>query len=131
METILIHEPDAAILDILNTALQMEGYQVYRLENHDFNALELIRRHRAKLLLLDCWLSSYAGKRLCGWIKAHFPCLPVIALSCDNDIDIHYRDFGFDDYLRKPFDLASLYQVIRKHLSTRQRHQHATVGRQS
>jgi DNA-binding response OmpR family regulator len=129
METILIHEPDAAILDILNTALQMEGYQVYRLENHDFNTLELIRRHRPKLLLLDCWLSNYAGKRLCGWIKAHFPRLPVIALSCDNDIDVHYHDFGFDGYLRKPFDLATLYQVIRKHLPRRQRQQRVTAGR--
>jgi DNA-binding response OmpR family regulator len=117
METIMVQENDTATLDVLSVALQMEGFRVYGLAEQKENILVMIRRHHPKLVLLDCWLSDYSGKQICHWIKAHFRSLPVIALSCDNHIDAHYRELGFDDYLKKPFDLDQLYQVVRKQLS--------------
>src|ERR1700710_262781 len=116
METILVHEPDAATFDVVSTALQMEGYRVYSLTDQQENMLEMIGRYHPKLILLDCWVSHYTGKQISHWIKAHFPHLPVIAFSCDNEIADEYRKFGFDGYLKKPFDLQVLYQTIRKHL---------------
>jgi DNA-binding response OmpR family regulator len=116
METIMVQEEDAATLEVLTVALQMEGFQVLGLTDYSDNALEMIRRHRPKLVLLDCRLSNYSGKQICHWIKSHFRNLPVIALSCDNHIDEHYRELGLDDYLKKPFDLDQLYQVVRKQL---------------
>jgi DNA-binding response OmpR family regulator len=121
METILIQEPDEAIRDIVTTALQMQGYRVCSLTDTNENALEMIRRHHPKVVLLDCWLSDYSAGQVSQWIKAHFPYLPVVAFSCDHRIDGNYRQFGFDDYIKKPFDLELLYQVVKKHL--RKRHQ--------
>ncbi|MDB5029991.1 response regulator [Mucilaginibacter sp.] len=116
MEMIMIQEADAATLEVLTFALQMEGYRVCSPTDNNENVLDLIRRHHPRLVLLDCWLSNYSGKHICQWIKAHFPRLPVIAFSCDNQIDEQYRLLGFDDYIKKPFNLELLYQVIRKHL---------------
>ena len=116
METIMVQEADAATLEVLTFALQMEGYRVCSLTDNDKNALELIQRYHPRIILLDCWISHYSGKQLSQWIKAHFPRLPVIAFSCDSQIDEQYRQFGFDDYIRKPFELEVLYQVIRKYL---------------
>lgn len=115
METILIHDADEAIADIVITALKMEGYHACRLTDDHENILEMIRGHRAKLIMLDCWLGKQSVK-LCGWIKAHFSKMPVIAFSCDNNINQNYRLLGFDGYLRKPFDLEELYQIVRKFL---------------
>lgn len=114
METIMVQENDAATLEVLSIALQMEGFRVYSLTDQNENVLDMIRQHHPKLVLLDCWLSNHSGKQVCQWIKSHFPGLPVIAISCDNNIDAHYRELGFDDYLKKPFDLDQLYQVVRK-----------------
>jgi DNA-binding response OmpR family regulator len=117
METIMVQENDAITLDVIGTALQMGGFPVCGMTGQSENILDMIRQHHPKLVLLDCRLSNYSGKQICPWIKAHFPRLPIIALSCDNHIDEHYRELGFDDYLKKPFDLDQLYQVVRKQLS--------------
>ena len=115
MDTIIIYEPDEAILDTVITALQMAGYRVHALSDQQENVLKVIKSHGCTLVLLDCWLRNYSGE-LCLRVKAHFPHLPVIAFSCDSQINEHYRKLGFDDYILKPFDLDQLYQVVRKHL---------------
>jgi DNA-binding response OmpR family regulator len=121
METIMVQENDTATLDVLRTALQMEGFRVCRLTENEENMVDTIRRYHPKVILLDCWLSDYSGKRICHRLKAHFRSLPVIALSCNNHIDAHYRQLGFDDYLEKPFDLDQLYRVVRKQISLQKR----------
>jgi len=119
METVLIQETDDTTLEVVTVALQMEGYRVCSLTDHDENALEMIRRYRPKLVLLDCWLGHYSGRQISHWIKAHFPRLPVIAFSCDNQIEQEYHKLGFDGYLKKPFDLEVLYQTVRQYLPRR------------
>ncbi|MFA6084055.1 response regulator [Mucilaginibacter sp.] len=121
METIMIQEPDAAILKRLTAALEMEGFRVYSLTDYKENILEMIRRHRPKLVLLDRRFSNYSGKQISHWIKAHFPRLPLIAFGCDNPIDQEYDRYGFDDYVKKPFDLNAFYQVIKRYLPKRRK----------
>lgn len=113
METILLQENDVAILDIVGTALEMEGYRVCSLTDQHENALEMVRRHRTRLVLMDCWLQRHSGK-LCQWIKSHFPQVSVVAFSSDPGIEQQYRALGFDGYLKKPFDLEDLYGTVRK-----------------
>jgi DNA-binding NtrC family response regulator len=122
METILIQDADEAIADVVITALRMKGYRACRLADSDENILEMIRGHQAKLILLDCWLGKQSVK-LCGWIKAHFPELPVVAFSCDNNIRQNFRFLGFDGFLGKPFDLEELYGIVRRFLPRRKKRQ--------
>jgi DNA-binding NtrC family response regulator len=115
METILIQDADEAIADVVITALRIKGYRACRLSDNHENILETISGHQAKLILLDCWLGKQSVK-LCGWIKAHFPELPVVAFSCDSNIIQNFRALGFDAYLGKPFDLEELYRIVGKFL---------------
>ena len=117
----MIQEADEATLDVVTTALQIEGYQVCSLTDNDENALDMIRRYRPQIILLDCWLRNNSAGRVSQWIKAHFPHLPVVAFSCDNQIEEKYRQFGFDDYIKKPFDLKVLYKVIKRQLPKRKK----------
>lgn len=129
METILVQEMDAATLEVLTVALQMKGYRVRSLTDHDDNVLDMIRLHHPQLVLLDCWLSHYSGRQITHWIKAHFPQLPVIALSCDHNIQEEYRNLGFDGYLKKPFDLEVLYRAIRKFSPHQGKHKLITLNK--
>src|SRR6185437_10035419 len=122
METILVQEMDADTLEVLTVALQMKGYRVCSLSDHHSNVIDMIRRYHPKLVLLDCWLGHNSGKQISHWIKSHFPKLPVIAFSCDTNIDEEYHKLGFDGYLKKPFDLDVLYQAIGKYLPGGRRH---------
>jgi len=66
--------------------------------------------------MLDYRLDGESCKLICYQIKSRYPHLPIIALSCNYNIDRLYGKGGFDDYIRKPFDLDLLYQVLRKHI---------------
>ena len=116
MQTIIIQDTDASILDILTIALQMENFQVYSVLDYDSNFLDLIDELRPHVVMLDYKLDGKACIKICHQIKAKYPHLPVIALSCNHNINEEYDKYGFDDYIPKPFDLDLLYTVLRKHI---------------
>lgn len=116
METIVVQDTDAAILDVLTLALRMEGFQVYPVQGEDEDFLTLVDQHRPHVVMLDFCLTGETAKQICYRIKSRYPHLPIIALSCNYNIDRLYGAGGFDDYIRKPFDLDVLYKVLRKHI---------------
>lgn len=116
METIIVQDTDAAILDVLTEALTMEGFQVCPVLDCDENFIALIEEHRPHVVMLDYRLSGELSKEICYKIKTVYPHLPVIALSCNYNIDRLYGEHGFDTYIRKPFDLDMLYAVLRKYI---------------
>jgi DNA-binding NtrC family response regulator len=79
-------------------------------------------------VLLDCWLGNHSSKEISQWVKTHFPVLPVVAFTCDNYIEEAYRKFGFDDYIKKPFDLDLLYQVVARQIQRSARSDSASVS---
>ncbi|HEY8931224.1 MAG TPA: response regulator [Mucilaginibacter sp.] len=121
METILVQERDENALEMISLALQREGYKVCGLADANENVLEMIGRYHPKLVLLDCWLNHYSGRRIAQWIKAHFPALPLVALGGDIEVSEHYRELGFNGCLTKPFDLTLLHRVLHKNIHRRKR----------
>src|SRR5690349_7689613 len=122
MKTIIVQDTDPAILDVLSLALDMEGFQVWPVFGHDEDFLGLIQEHRPHVVVLDYRLDGESCKQICYRIKSQYPHLPVIALSCNYNIDRLYGEGGFDDYIRKPFDLDLLYRVLRKHIPEQKKH---------
>jgi DNA-binding NtrC family response regulator len=116
METIVIQDTDQDILDTLYAALELEGFQVYALSDTGPEFLELIERAKPHVVALDYRMAGEDCRRLCGDIKQRYPHLPVLALSCNSNINEVYSQFGFDGYIPKPFDLDLLYRVLRKHI---------------
>jgi DNA-binding response OmpR family regulator len=116
MEKVVVQETDEAILDILTFALKQEGFQVFSLIGFDHDFLEIIDKVRPHVVMLDYKLDGSRCIDICRQIKHKYPHLPVIALSCNTNIHEVYNQHGFDDYIRKPFDLDNLYSVLRTHI---------------
>jgi DNA-binding response OmpR family regulator len=116
METIILQETDPAVLEIITVALQMEHFNVYAVLDPESNFLELIDELRPHVIMLDYRLNGASCIKICKEIKAKYPHLPVIALSCNNNIHDEYNKYGFDDYIPKPFDLDNLYAILRKYI---------------
>jgi DNA-binding response OmpR family regulator len=116
MDTVIIQDTDQSILDILTIALQMENYQVYSVQDFESNFMDMIRKLKPHVIMLDYKLDGKICIQICHQIKAVYPHLPVIALSCNSNINDEYDRHGFDDYIPKPFDLDNLYAVLRKHI---------------
>lgn len=114
MHTIVVHEADPDVLEVICQALTLEGFDVRSFLNVEENFVECIDQHKTHLILLDYRYDGYISKRTCYQIKQRYAHLPVIALSCNYDIDKRYKEDGFDGYIRKPFDLNQLYSIIKE-----------------
>jgi len=116
METIIVQDTDEAVLDVLTLALQMEGFEVFSLTDINGNFLDVIDEVRPHVVMLDYKLHGDACIEVCHQIKGKYPHLPVLALSCNSNINQEYRINGFDGYIEKPFDLTLLYKILRKYI---------------
>jgi DNA-binding response OmpR family regulator len=119
METIIIQDTDQDILDILYVALEMAGFQVYALSDIGPDFLQLVEKAKPHVVAIDYRLSGEDAKRCCREIKERYPHLPVLALSCNSNINETYNESGFDGYIPKPFDLDLLYRILREHIPKR------------
>ncbi|MEO3407598.1 response regulator [Mucilaginibacter sp. CAU 1740] len=116
METVVIQESDQDVLEVLYAALELEGFRVYALPEADVDFLAVIDKARPHVVILDYRFSGEECRQLCRAIKKRYPHLPVVAMSCNSNINEVYDQHGFDDYIPKPFDLELLYEVLRKYI---------------
>jgi len=116
METIIVQETDPAILEVLTIALTEAGFNVLPGDKYGTDFLETIAQEKPHLVILDYKLSGKQAIEVCLQVKTRFPHLPIIALSCNYNIHQDFARHGFDDYIRKPFDLDLLIRILRKHI---------------
>jgi len=116
---ILVIEDDRDIRDAITYALEGDGYRVISSDNA--RILRSLAEHKPDLILLDNWLTEWKsdanGEQLSKELKSnpktsHIPVILVSAVS--NIAEIAEAGLA-DGYLRKPFDLADLSNVVRKH----------------
>jgi CheY-like chemotaxis protein len=116
MDRIVIQETDQAVLEVLKIALTDAGFDVHATNHCSADFLDVIAEAQPHLIVLDYKLSGREAIEVCHQIKQRFPHLPIIALSCNYNINQDYERHGFDDYIRKPFDLDRLIKILRKHI---------------
>ena len=117
METIIVQDTDKAVLEVLTLALELENFKVYPLQDYDANFIELIEQQRPHVVMLDFRIDGIKCMEILQTIKASYPVLPVIAMSCNNNINTVAYAAGFDGYIEKPFDFDLLYRILRKHIT--------------
>ncbi|WP_172256286.1 response regulator transcription factor [Saccharibacillus deserti] len=105
---LLVVDDDPDILDVVRTYLELEGYTVHTAANGR-EALEIWKRSRISLALLDIMMPEKDGLEVCRALRAvsNVPILLLSARAADADKVIGLR-MGADDYLVKPFSLSEL-----------------------
>lgn len=109
MKTILIIDDDVYIGQLLEEALQREGYRVLRAYSGT-EALLLLSSKRPDLILLDLMLPGLSGEELLPKLRD----IPVIVLSAKADVGgkVQLLLSGAADYVTKPFDMSELMARI-------------------
>lgn len=115
---IIVIEDDRDIRETMVYALEEEGYEVIASEGPVI--LKQLSLHKPDLILLDNWLSDWksdaTGEQLSKQLKSdpgtkHIPVIIVSAVSNVKEI----AETGLaDGYLRKPFDLKELINMVEK-----------------
>ena len=113
---ILAVDDERSILKLYEGMFAPERYQLVTCERGD-EAFDAVRRHRPHLVLLDALLPGMHGFEICRRIKQNDALggTGVILLSAayrgwQMKADLT-RQYGADDFVEKPFDVAYLIEV--------------------
>ena len=125
---ILIIEDETKIAGYLVQGLIESGYQAQYV-NHGLEGLELLKKKRFDLVILDVMLPDIDGWTLLQILR-QFSQVPVIFLTAKDQIMDRVKglELGADDYLAKPFSYVELLARI-KSLFRRQQVQMGNILR--
>ncbi len=110
---VLIVDDEPLIVKGLKFSLEQEGYETECAYNGE-EALEKYNSMRFDMILLDVMLPGISGTEVCKKIRevSMIPIIMLTAKSADED-KICGLDFGADDYMTKPFNIAELKARMR------------------
>src|SRR6201989_586344 len=118
MKKIVLIEDDADLYALLKYNLEKEGFTMVGAQTGK-GAVDLCRRERPDLILLDIMLPDSDGLDICKGVRAHpeLAHIPVIFLTARaSETDrIVGLELGANDYIVKPFFVRELIARIKIH----------------
>jgi two-component system, OmpR family, phosphate regulon response regulator PhoB len=117
---ILVIEDDKDIRDTIVYILEEENFEV--VSSEDSKILKSIDTIKPDLVLLDNWLTDWKsdanGQQLSKELKTNPSTshIPVVIISAVSNIKEIAEAGQADGYLRKPFDLHELVEIVKKHI---------------
>ncbi|MDQ6857449.1 MAG: response regulator [Chloroflexota bacterium] len=117
---ILVADDDRAILQVLDTVLSGDGYQVITAEDGR-RAVELAKRDGFDLIMLDVQMPGLDGLAAARLLRldprlTDVPIVMLTARTSDKDIEAAFAE-GVTDYITKPFAVAQMRARVRSWLS--------------
>lgn len=120
MATILLVEDNERNRKLARTILEFRGYTVIECDD-GAPALELARRHKPALVLMDIQLPTVDGITALGRLRAdpETAAIPVVAVTAS--VTPGERDrvvaAGFNGYVSKPIDVATFGEMVDGHVA--------------
>ena len=113
MKTVLVVDDAPNIVELVRLYLEQAGYATIAAADGPA-AIELHRRHRPDLVVLDVMLPGLDGFEVCRAIRreADTPILMLTARSDDVDAIVGL-ELGADDYVTKPFNPRALVARVK------------------
>ena len=118
-KTVLIVEDNELNMKLFRDLLEAHGYQTSGTSN-GFEALDLVRKLRPDLILMDIQLPEISGLEVTKWLKedddlAHIPVIAVTAFAMKGDEE-RIREGGCEAYLSKPISVGLFLDTVRRFL---------------
>ena len=118
-KTILIVEDNELNMKLFNGLLQAHGYNTLQAKDGRV-VVDLTRRNRPDLILMDIQLPEISGLEITKMLKADddlrsIPVIAVTAFAMKGD-EQKIRNGGCDGYIAKPISVASFLQTVSRFL---------------
>lgn len=113
MKKVLIFDDNQDILEMCTIILQAKGF-VTATELNCKNLLEKVQTYSPDLILMDFWIQGMNGAEAIQLLKRTASTLhiPVILFSANNNIEIVAKEARADFFLKKPFNISELIDLI-------------------
>ena len=119
-KTVLIVEDNELNMKLFNDLLEAHGYATIQTKS-GVEAVELARRHRPNLILMDIQLPEVSGLEVTQWLKdddelRSIPIVAVTAFAMKGDEE-KIRQGGCEAYLSKPISVAKFLETVRNYVT--------------
>ena len=118
-KTVMIVEDNELNMKLFRDLLEAHGYRTIGTRN-GIEALDLARKHRPDLILMDIQLPEVSGLEVTKWLKEDpelqaIPVVAVTAFAMRGDEE-RIREGGCQAYLSKPISVSKFIETIRRFL---------------
>lgn len=112
---ILYAEDDGDMLDIVSEFMRFEDYEV--ITDNGKTIQKKLKQHEIGLILLDENLTWGWGSDLCRELRDNKETadIPIVLISALKDIDEIAGQCGANAYIRKPFDIYDVIDMVNLH----------------
>jgi len=110
---ILVVDDETSVRELLLTFLKDRGFSVAGAKD-GHEALELAQKLKPQMIFLDIAMPGLNGIETLRRLRKETPESNVIMISghADHDMALAALDLGAFDFIKKPFDLAYLQNVV-------------------
>jgi len=118
-KTVLIVEDNELNMKLFHDLLDAHGYRTVQTRN-GMEALELARKHRPDLILMDIQLPEVSGLEVTKWLKEDdelrgIPVVAVTAFAMKGDEE-RIRAGGCEAYISKPISVSQFLATVKQFL---------------
>lgn len=114
---VMIVEDNELNMKLFHDLLDAHGYEIIQTRN-GMDVLDLARKHRPHLILMDIQLPEVSGLEVTRWLKedAELCAIPVIAVTAFamKGDEERIREGGCEAYISKPISVAGFIQTVRE-----------------
>jgi two-component system, cell cycle response regulator DivK len=118
-KTVLIVEDNDLNMKLFNDVLEAHGYATLGCRD-GLQVVELARRHRPDLIVMDIQLPEVSGLEVTKWLKEdeslrNIPVIAVTAFAMKGDQE-KMREGGCEAYLAKPISVTGFLGLVERFL---------------
>ena len=115
MPRVLLVEDEEGAAQVLAMLLELEGFQVTLAANGK-RAIEILEKTQPALVITDYMMPMMDGIEMAKAIRAKpaFATLPILMISGVAEAALKEYDWLLSAFLRKPFKIEALLEVIRR-----------------
>ncbi len=117
---VLVIDDERALAELLQVNLELEGFLVAKAHS-GIEGLNKLPTEKPDIIMLDVRMPGLDGFEICRRLKADpatkpIPVIMVSAFAQQTDIQ-KGLDAGAADYVKKPFDVVKVVELIKKTLN--------------
>jgi DNA-binding NtrC family response regulator len=126
---ILVADDERSIRLTLETGLTLSGFRV-TCARTGREALEAARTSSFDAVVSDIFMPDGDGLQVVRELRAISPQIPIILITAQGSVEVAVRAIseGASDFIAKPFEIAALANLVRRHLSARREAERGGAG---
>lgn len=115
---IVVVDDERPLLETFQRVLEKKGYDVTIFEN-PVEAVSHIKSNEPHLIITDLRMPGMDGIQFLNQVKQLRPSVPVVFITAYTTIStaVSAMELGASDYLRKPFGMNKIYELVERNLS--------------